>query len=283
MLVSSNVSLVGKESQGTVRHTAEIPPSTFPSEAAGRSQTLRPRTPPQHTKEARSHRDPSPTPFSHLRLGVSSRPSSPASSNHKPPSVHAGNSTIRHRPSSIMVQPPAAAAHSRDMPQLSKLSATNHQGLPAFEEKSQNLPPASSFPQHHPPTKPLNQSRKRGTVAPQAPDDGLLRRDQNIRISFFDPTNQVALDRLIAGEAGTQSDNEGDDENSLATVEDMIEGYEWASDDVMGRKPSRATADLIEARLLNELMALEKVCGQETSWKVISLCWTGKYPFIPRI
>lgn len=46
----------------------------------------------------------------------------------------------------------------------------------------------------------------------------------------------------------------------MSNVEDMIEGYEWASDDVIGKKPSGATADLIEARLLNELMALEKVC-----------------------
>ena len=84
-----------------------------------------------------------------------------------------------------------------------------------------------------------------------------------MRISFYDPANQAALDRLITGEAGAQSENEGDDENSLGTmsnVEDMIEGYEWASDDVIGRKPSRAATDLIEARLLNELMALEKVC-----------------------
>jgi hypothetical protein len=114
--------------------------------------------------------------------------------------------------------------------------------------------------QHPPSPKPLNHGRKRGLVAPQASDDP--RRDQNVRISFYDPANQATLDRLLTGEVGGQSENEGDDENSLATmsnVEDMIEGYEWASDDVIGRKPSGATADLIEARLLNELMALEKV------------------------
>jgi hypothetical protein len=88
------------------------------------------------------------------------------------------------------------------------------------------------------------------------------RREQNARISFYDPANQVALDRLVMGETGIQSDADGDDESVLATmsnVEDMIEGYEWASDDAIRRKPSRTTADLIEARLLNELMALEKV------------------------
>lgn len=75
------------------------------------------------------------------------------------------------------------------------------------------------------------------------------------------------LDRLITGGAGIQPDTEGDDENALATmsnVEEMIEGYEWASDDVIGRKTSRGAADLIEARLLDELMALEK------AWLI---CW----------
>ncbi|EEB87440.1 hypothetical protein MPER_15204, partial [Moniliophthora perniciosa FA553] len=45
----------------------------------------------------------------------------------------------------------------------------------------------------------------------------------------------------------------------MESVEEMIEGYEWASDDVIGRKTARGAADLIEARLLDELMALEKV------------------------
>lgn len=83
-------------------------------------------------------------------------------------------------------------------------------------------------------------------------------RDPNARISFFDPANQAAIDRLIAG----GNDLEGDEENAQATmanVEEMLEGYEWASDDVIGRKSVRGTADLIEARLLDELMALEKV------------------------
>jgi hypothetical protein len=55
---------------------------------------------------------------------------------------------------------------------------------------------------------------------------------------------------------------EGEEETAQATmtsVEEMLEGYEWASDDVIGRKTARGTADLIEARLLDELMALEKV------------------------
>lgn len=90
----------------------------------------------------------------------------------------------------------------------------------------------------------------------------VLRRDQNARISFYDPANQVALDQLISESTDINVENEGEDENTSATmtnVEDMIEGYEWASDDILTRKSSRGAADLIEARLLDELMALEKV------------------------
>lgn len=78
------------------------------------------------------------------------------------------------------------------------------------------------------------------------------------RVSFFDPGNQALLDRLIMG---GQIDVEGEEESAQATmtsVEEMLEGYEWASDNIIGQKVLKGTADLIEARLLDELMALEK-------------------------
>ncbi|KAG5718258.1 Exocyst complex component 1 [Termitomyces sp. T112] len=101
-----------------------------------------------------------------------------------------------------------------------------------------------------------NQKNSLSTTA-----EPVLRRDQNARISFYDLANQATLDRLISEGTGMSVDPEGEDENTsatMATVEDMIEGYEWASDDVITRKSSRGAADLIEARLLDELMALEK-------------------------
>lgn len=55
--------------------------------------------------------------------------------------------------------------------------------------------------------------------------------------------------------------NDGEEESTQATmasVEEMLEGYEWASDDIIGRKRTRGAVDQIEARLLDELMALEK-------------------------
>lgn len=93
------------------------------------------------------------------------------------------------------------------------------------------------------------------------PEANAQRRDQNARISYFDPANQATLDRLILS-ADTQIDGEGEEENAQATltnVEEMIEGYEWTGDDVIGRKTAKGAVDLIEARLLDELMALEKV------------------------
>lgn len=88
------------------------------------------------------------------------------------------------------------------------------------------------------------------------------RREANARVSFFDPANQAILDRLIASVHDAEDGGDGEEETAQATmtsVEEMLEGYEWASDDVIGRKTARGTADLIEARLLDELMALEKV------------------------
>ncbi|KAF9447806.1 hypothetical protein P691DRAFT_670723 [Macrolepiota fuliginosa MF-IS2] len=93
------------------------------------------------------------------------------------------------------------------------------------------------------------------------------RKDHNARMSYFDPPNQQSLDRLTngAGDGGVNGHMDADagDEaesaqDTLASVEEMIEGYEWASDDVIGRKMARGAADMIEARLLDELMALEK-------------------------
>lgn len=88
------------------------------------------------------------------------------------------------------------------------------------------------------------------------------RKDHSTRISYFDPSNQAAVDRLIVGAAEAGLDGESEEENAqatLANVEEMIEGYEWASEDAISRKVTKGAVDLIEARLHNELMALEKV------------------------
>lgn len=94
------------------------------------------------------------------------------------------------------------------------------------------------------------------------------------------------LDRLIAG-SDTQIDAEGEDDNAqdtLANVEEMIEGYEWASDDVIGRKMSKGAVDLIEARLLDELMALEKVrLVMSAVRQSLMPLDAGKYTLLPGI
>jgi hypothetical protein len=62
--------------------------------------------------------------------------------------------------------------------------------------------------------------------------------------------------------SGASALEEDSVEAAMANVEEMLEGYEWASGGVIGTSGpgrSRGAADQIEARLLNELMALEKV------------------------
>lgn len=88
------------------------------------------------------------------------------------------------------------------------------------------------------------------------------RRDPNARISFFDPANQATVDRLLSTDTQSADMAEVEEESAQATmanIEEMLEGYEWASGDMMGRKGARGAADQIEARLLDELMALDKV------------------------
>lgn len=107
-----------------------------------------------------------------------------------------------------------------------------------------------------------------------APSQGTLAapRDTNARISYFDPLNQAVADRLLTGPASpgellAQDDDYGA-ETTLTNVEEMVDGFEWGDMQVdpslgasnIGRKRARGAADQIEARLLDELMALEKVC-----------------------
>ena len=124
---------------------------------------------------------------------------------------------------------------------------------------------APSDHHHSPSPAPSSHPKTTGKLQPHMPsvtsEQAQLRRDQNARISFFDPANQSTLDRLIFRGFGT-SDTEGEEESTqdiMANVEEMLEGYEWASDDILGRMRSRGAVDQIAARLLDELMALEKV------------------------
>lgn len=118
----------------------------------------------------------------------------------------------------------------------------------------------------------------------ETPKVSTVRRDNN-RISFFDPANQAVISRLVAGDLGDDGDDDGAEENAQATmlnVEEMLEGYDWASDDLFSRRSTRGAADLVEARLLDELTALEKV-GSTVCVAVLSLLtgeMQGQYPLV---
>lgn len=109
--------------------------------------------------------------------------------------------------------------------------------------------------------------RKNSAVPIEGSASAPARRDPNARVSFFDPANQATLDRLLSGDMLLKDDfDEGAGEGEVAeetaqamlnSVEEMLEGYEWASGELFA--PGRETTDQIEARLLRELMALEKV------------------------
>ena len=99
------------------------------------------------------------------------------------------------------------------------------------------------------------------------------KRDPNARISFFDPTNQSLLDRLLFATEDISNgmdghDGDGDDEGewlaegdtaaaTLSNIEEMLEGYEWIGEGLPSRS-RKGPADAIESRLLDELVLLEK-------------------------
>ena len=102
------------------------------------------------------------------------------------------------------------------------------------------------------------------------PDTGQPRREQNTRVSFYDPANQAILNQLLSGDVVMYEPIDGEAESNrvmedttaqatLDSMEEMLEGYEWATDDIMGRRSMTGAADRMEARLLDELMALDKV------------------------
>jgi exocyst complex component 1 len=113
--------------------------------------------------------------------------------------------------------------------------------------------------------------------------DPASRRDANARISFFDPANQFIIDQLAFGGSDELELDDDSAQATLGNVEEMIEGYEWVLDDAMGRKASRGAADLIEARLLDELMALEKVWQYLELPRPHSYLFLGKYTLFPGI
>lgn len=116
------------------------------------------------------------------------------------------------------------------------------------------------------------------TSLPLRPADNPYSR--NARISFFDPPNQALLDRLLATDSAIVASSGagiggGDNEEesvraTLTSVEEMLDGFEWATEDIFGKNnrgglglgigsAGTGSAEQIEARLLDELMALEKV------------------------
>ncbi|KAF8519134.1 exocyst complex component sec3 subunit [Hysterangium stoloniferum] len=118
-------------------------------------------------------------------------------------------------------------------------------------ESPRTLPRGESEPQ-----RPMRRDPSNAPLAASA------RKDSNARISFFDPANQAAIDRLLVTERSSQTSllDEDSAEATMANVEEMLEGYEWANEAAVlsGAKRKRGTADQIEARLQDELMALEK-------------------------
>ena len=176
--------------------------------------------------------------------------------------------------------PPQPVSASLDVPYAASSSLTSSFGVPS---------PSSAYPQDLETPRPRNlspspaRSRKYST-GPSDSHSTAPTRQQNARVSFFDPANQAALDRLLSGDMVVRDEKEDEGEDApvgeetaqamLASVEEMLEGYELARGDLLGTT-GRGTTDQIEARLLDELMALEKVMA--THWVPLLRSFRSRY------
>ncbi|KAI0271421.1 exocyst complex component Sec3-domain-containing protein [Gloeopeniophorella convolvens] len=251
----SNFSVPGARPQSNPRRRPSPSlrtPSPSTSEAA--TPTIPPARPRQHAQ----------APGGMIRPPRAARPSigsSRASAASDVPSIQLPS------PSRLSVAPTTSdTRNSLDTTNLSasRPSLDSPSPVTSIDQPASTLFPASSNARRSPSPTPSTQSKAKVKVQPRsatAPQEQAQhRRDQNARISFFDPANQGTLDRLIFRGAETL-EPEGEEEGTqdvMANVEEMLEGYEWASDDKFGRNRSKGAVDQIEARLLDELMALDK-------------------------
>ena len=88
-------------------------------------------------------------------------------------------------------------------------------------------------------------------------------------------------DRDEDGESGPVEVGEETAQAMLASVEEMLEGYELAGGDLLGG--GRGTTDQIEARLLDELSALEKVISLYNSFAPRLISRTARPTYTPSL
>jgi exocyst complex component 1 len=161
---------------------------------------------------------------------------------------------------------PQSSQNSLDPPQPAQSSASLAAPSPSDYDPNMTRPRSTSPA----PSARSVRSRQASTYSRADGAEGVSTRpDPRARISFFDPGNKATLDRLVArnfGDIAAEDDEivgaeeEGTAQVTLATVEEMLEGYEWIGEG-LGDRRARGSAEQIESRLLDELTALDKVSG----------------------
>lgn len=206
------------------------------------------------------------------------------------------NHSTSARPSLEIATPPRS--QTPQAPPLRTILSDPGPSIPV--DKASTSSPARS-PAHSPAPSPMHSPAVNHAVLPLEPEPRVLPvtesgslappRDANARISYFDPSNQAMADRLLSptspGELITVQDDDYGAETTLTNVEEMVDGFEWGDLQIdpsqgtlsSGRSHARGAADQIEARLLDELMALEKVLSSHILIRSLRLTvWQGKYP-----
>ncbi|KAF8498012.1 exocyst complex component Sec3-domain-containing protein [Gautieria morchelliformis] len=259
-----------------------------PSGVPSASARVAPHTPSSHARPPSPSSSPAPgfiRPESLLSLRSSaSSPSMPSIYvPNSPPPISEMPATAPARaykphPSAETFQPsleaprPSSAAGRQQGASSSRNRRTPSPGHPPSLRPARTpspVPPPSSAPPAPPQPARARRAESDESPRPQArrePSSSqastTARKDPHARVSFFDPSNQASLDRLLAAtdSKNTSGLEEESAEATLANVEEMLDGYEWASEATVrfGSKRKRGAGDQIEARLHDELTALEK-------------------------
>lgn len=232
-------------------------PSPQPSRAASPAESVPPPRVPTPSSQSQSGT---------ARPSRARRPSNAGSSTRE--SVTSNGYPAINAPPSAMPTHSSVSTFTSSMRSSPDANPNLLSSRPSFDASASATSLVPSVASRTPTTRSVSPAVNGRTVPSRGPSRGpspapqqqqQQRRDHNARVSFFDPPNQAALDRLVSEDPEADGGEEESTQATMASVEEMLEGYEWASDDIIGRKRTRGAVDQIEARLLDELMALEKV------------------------
>lgn len=170
----------------------------------------------------------------------------------------------------------AAARLSRDMSDSGTPTPRAHTPQPSLDRKESHIPPpiqsqlaptiTTTLPS---PALPSHDTLSPNPLSAGSSESGREHRRPQRRASFHPPPLETAFSRevlltsrtgLLPGAGLTVDDGDSKEDAIMASVEEMLEGFDWTAPSMSGEGGTKKSgADAIEGRLLDELAALDSV------------------------